>query len=99
MNISIDGRLFEWDDEKAAINWKKHKVTFDTAAKVFSDPNRLEEYDLYNSFYEDRWKVTGMVENILVVIYTDREDATRIISARKATTKEREDYYAGTKKD
>ena len=45
MNILIDNRLFEWDDEKAALNFKKNGVTFDTATKVFGDENRIEEYD------------------------------------------------------
>ena len=45
MNTSIDGRLFEWDDEKAAINFRKHGVNFKTAAKVFRDRYRIAKYD------------------------------------------------------
>ena len=92
MNISIDGRLFEWDDEKAVRNRKKHKVDFKDAALVFYDEYRIEEFDEENSIDEDRWKVTGMVGNVLVVIYTEREEATRLISARKAEPKERRQY-------
>ena len=92
MNILIDNRLFEWDDEKAALNFKKNGVTFDTATKVFGDENRIEEYDEENSLDEDRWKVIGMVGNVLVVIYTEREESTRLISARKAEPKERRQY-------
>ena len=94
MNISIDNRLFEWDDEKAAINFTKHGITFDTAAKVFSDPYLLEEYDEEHSIDEDRWKIIGMVGKILFVIYTERGEYTRLISAREATPRERRRYYA-----
>ena len=93
-NISIDNRLFEWDDEKAAINFVKHGITFDTAAKVFSDPYLLEEYDEEHSIDEDRWKIIGMVGKILFVVYTERGEYTRLISAREATPRERRRYYA-----
>ena len=94
MNVTIDNRLFEWDDEKAAINFIKHGITFDTAAKVFSDPYLLEEYDEEHSIDEDRWKIIGMVGKILFVIYTERGEYTRLISAREATPGERRRYYA-----
>lgn len=97
MKTSIDGRLFEWDDEKAALNFQKHGVTFDTAAKVFGDENRIEEYDEEHSIDEDRWRVIGMVGKVIFVIYTERGDCTRLISAREATVKERRKYYAGQK--
>ena len=93
MNTLIDNRLFEWDDEKAALNFTKHGITFDTAAKVFSDPYLLEEYDEEHSFDEDRWKVIGMVDDVLFVIYTDRDEKIRLISAREATEQERRRYY------
>ena len=92
MNTAVDGRLFEWDDEKAAINFRKHGVTFQTAVLIFGDDCRVEEYDFYASFYADRWKIIGTVENVALVIYSDREDFTRIISARTATKSERR-YY------
>ena len=94
MKTSIDNRLFEWDDEKAAANFIKHGVTFDTAAKVFGDENRIEEYDMVHSIDEDRWKVIGMVGKILMVAYTERGEYIRLISAREATAKERRNYYA-----
>ncbi len=56
--------------------------------------NRLFEYDVEHSDYEDRWKVIGMVDEILFVVYTERGDFTRLISARKATATERRRYYA-----
>ena len=94
MKTSVDGQLFEWDDEKAALNFQKHGITFDTAAKVFGDENRIEEYDYFHSIDEDRWKVIGVVGKILFVIYTERGDYTRLISAREATPQERRRYYA-----
>ena len=93
MNISIDGRLFEWDDAKNKINKIKHGINFKTAAKVFNDPYRLEEYDYMHSQDEERWQVTGLVDKILFVICTERGEKTRLISAREATQEEKEDYY------
>lgn len=93
MNILIDNRLFEWDDEKAAINWIKRRVNFNDAAKVFSDPYLIEEYDDEHSEHEDRWKVIGKIDDILFVVYTERGEFTRLISARKATATERRRYH------
>ena len=85
--------VFEWDSEKALINKRKHKISFETAANVFFDDNRVELRDEEHSDDEDRWQVIGKVDNILFVIYTDRETKTRIISARKANKAERRMYY------
>ena len=82
----------EWDDEKNKINIKKHGVDFNDAILVFNDEYRLEDFDAVHSEYEERWKVIGMVEDILVVIYTERGDANRIISARHAEKYEEDDY-------
>lgn len=95
-NILIDNRFFEWDDDKAELNWKKHHVDFNDAAKVFNDPNRIEDFDEEHSIYEDRWQVIGMVDDILFVVYTERGEFTRLISARKANALERRKYYVGT---
>lgn len=85
--------LFEWDDEKAAINLKKHGVSFQTAALVFYDENRIEMYDSEHSLEEDRYNTIGIVEDVLFVVYTERKDRLRIISARLANKKERSMYY------
>ena len=85
--------LFEWDDEKAAINLKKHGMSFQTAALVFYDENRIEMYDSEHSLEEDRYNTIGMVEDVLFVVYTERKDRLRIISARLANKKERSMYY------
>jgi len=84
---------FVWDSEKAKINKKKHKVSFETAAEIFLDEFLIENYDEFHSNYEERIKVIGKVENVLAVIYTERSDRYRIISARKADRYEVEEYY------
>ena len=87
---------FEWDARKAAINLRKHYVSFEDAARVFLDPNRIETYDGRDTHGEDRWKTVGMVEPaLLAVVYTVRNqdrDVIRLISARKADAYERTQY-------
>lgn len=88
---------FEWDETKNRKNKAKHGIDFNIAARVFGDPQRLEAYDLNHDENEDRWITIGMVAPaILVVIYTERQDgeAIRIISARQANEKERQEYYS-----
>lgn len=60
---------------------------------VFLDENFIEDYNDFHSDDEDRYKIIGKVEKILVVIYTERGDTNRIISARLANKKGRIDYY------
>ena len=87
---------FEWDARKAAINLRKHHVSFEDAARVFLDPNRIETYDGRDTHGEDRWKTVGMVDPaLLAVVYTVRNqdgDVIRLISARKADAYERTQY-------
>lgn len=85
---------FEWDEEKAAANLKKHKIDFRDAVLVFNDPYRIEFYDAAHSFEEDRYNTIGAVEDVLFVVYTERGIKTRIISARLATREERRRYNA-----
>jgi len=87
--------IFEWDSEKALLNWKKHTVNFEDAALVFADENRIERFDSEHSDDEDRYITIGKVESVLFVIYTERGEITRLISARRATAQERRNYYAG----
>lgn len=91
--IEIGELKIEWDDNKNVINKKKHGISFETAANVFLDENLYIDYDEFHNDDEDRWKVVGMVNNILAVIYTERGEKYRLISARPATKKERNDYY------
>jgi uncharacterized DUF497 family protein len=93
MKRTIDGTLVEWDDNKNHINIRKHGISFETAALVFADEERIEYYDKLHSQEEDRYIVLGYVNGVLFVVYTMREDATRLISARLATPKERRIYY------
>ena len=91
--IEVGDYIVEWDDNKAEINWKKHRIHFEDAALVFLDDNRIDEFDELHSDYEDRVKTIGLVDKILAVIYTERSKKYRIISARYATKKEESDYY------
>ncbi len=89
--------VFEWDDEKAALNFAKHGVSFGLAREVWNDPlyvvlpDRVEED-------EQRWHAIGMIGPVVVPVVVhshpkpDDEDRVRIISARKATTHERKRY-------
>lgn len=87
---------FEWDDEKERKNIIKHGISFKLAKRVFADPNRIEKYDEIHSTDEDRYITIGEVNGtymLVMVVYTDREDSIRIISARLATKAEKEEYY------
>lgn len=85
---------FEWDEEKAKANLKKHKVSFDEAATVFSDPFSITIPDPDHSVGEQRYIDIGNSDKgrVLVVVYTERGDNIRIISCRKATPRERRRY-------
>lgn len=89
--------LFEWDEERADANLKKHKVSFKVATTAFSDPFFIAFADPDHSIDENRFILMGeSVEGkLLVVSYTERKNATRIISARPATAKERKFYEKG----
>lgn len=85
---------FEWDEEKAKINIKKHGISFEIAAKVFLDENRIEIYDDEHSNIDgDRFITIGMADEILFVVYTERRSNIKLISACLATAKERGLYY------
>ena len=86
---------FEWDEDKNRINRLKHGIDFNTAIHVFDDENRIEIYDYEHSIDEDRYNTIGLVHDILFVVYTERKDSLRIISARLATAAERRLYYDG----
>lgn len=84
---------FEWDEEKNEINKRKHGIDFNTALHVFDDEDRIEIYDIEHSVDEDRYNTIGRVHDILFVVYTERKDKIRIISARLASAAERRLYY------
>ena len=87
---------FSWDDAKAAVNIKKHRVAFDEAVTVFFDGSALEFFDPDHSRAEERFLMLGLSwrVRILVVSYCLRGKGSeiRIISARRATKKERTVY-------
>ena len=89
---------FEWDVSKAATNARRHGVTFEEAATVFSDDAALLISDPDHSDDEDRFIILGLSAalRILVVVHCSRggEDIIRLISARKATRSERAQYDA-----
>lgn len=85
---------YEWDDNKNLINQKIHDgISFEMAVRVFKDPKRIERYDAKHSDTEDRWNVIGLVGKVLFVVFTERGDNIRLISARRATEEETEEYY------
>jgi len=83
---------FEWDVEKDYNNFKKHGIHFATAEQIFYDPFRMERQDDDSSNDEDRWQTIGFFNDVLFVVYTERGDAIRIISARIAKPYERRIY-------
>lgn len=93
MTLIVGDLSIEWDAHKNSLNIEKHGVHFEDAAFVFLDDNRVELYDIGHSAEEDRYIVIGMINEILFVVYTERESNIRIISARKATPRERKVYY------
>jgi hypothetical protein len=88
---------FEWDAEKARKNEQKHGVSFVEAKSCFYDPNQIAFYDSQHSDEEDREILIGHsnMGRLLIVICTIRDDKIRIISARKATKQEVNDYAKG----
>ena len=92
--FELQGVCFEWHDNKAKLNIQNHRIRFEEACEVFLDP--FVKYlgsEIVES--EIRDKIIGMTENwqVLLVVYTEREnDLFRLISARRATSKERKQY-------
>jgi uncharacterized DUF497 family protein len=91
--------LFEWDPDKAKQNKKKHRISFEQAATVFTDPKAISLYDTEHSKDEDRWITLGLSDNhgLAIVCHTfqwiDKSSARiRIFSSRKATTRESRQY-------
>ena len=89
---------FGWSTEKADINLQKHGVSFDEASTVFGDPLSLTMPDIDHSFMEERFLLLGLstLNRLLVISYSERDNITRLISAREATPRERRYYERGT---
>lgn len=88
---------FEWDEHKAASNKRKHGVTFEEATTCFYDPLQVAYYDPDHSEEEDREILIAPSDHdrLLLVIYTLRGEAIRIVSARQLTPREARDYEKG----
>lgn len=92
--------IFDWDDNKAESNKKKHGVSFAEAATAFSDPNAIEFLDAKNSEKEERWILVGLSakSHVLLVVFVEREEKLiRIVSARKAVKEEMNQYFSKVK--
>ena len=89
---------FEWDETKAESNFKKHEIRFSEAVTVWEDESALEMLDPDHSKSEERWIRLGHSNKgrVLVIVYCERleGDRVRIISARKATKTEENQYYS-----
>lgn len=90
---------FEWDRKKAILNYRKHGISFERAATIYLDPLALSLFDGRHSQEEERWITVGIDRTgvLLVVCHTFKEVSKtnariRIVSARKATKKEKQDY-------
>lgn len=84
---------FEWNAQKASANLAKHGVSFETARRVFDDPFAVDIEDRSANYGEVRRRIVGLGDGlVLTVIYTERSEVIRLISARKATRAERKEY-------
>ena len=92
--------LFEWDPNKAKENLEIHGVSFDEAGTAFRDTLSLTIYDPVHSEVEDRFVLLGnsYKDRLLVVVHTARGDNIRLISARRASKKERKQYEESSKR-
>ena len=87
--------MFTWDPAKNEQNKRLHGIAFEDAISAFDGPVK-ERYDGREDYGEDRWVLVGLMHGVVVVVvvYTERGDVTRIISARKALTYERKEFEA-----
>lgn len=87
---------FDWDKNKALLNQKKHKVSFQEAKSVFYDQNARLIHDSEHSFSEDRYILLGMSSSLRLLIvchcYQENEQVIRLISARLANSREHQEY-------
>jgi len=88
---------FVWDARKALRNWRIHRVSFEEAVTTFADPFSLTIADPDHSVDEERFVLLGLSDRrrLLVTAHTERGDEIRLISARRATRRERRVYEEG----
>jgi len=101
----VEERIIIWDEAKNVDNKQKHKIGFEVAQYVFSDPLRIWRFDRSenNTSGEERWQTIGRVGRTFFVVYTEQEEGdvsiTRILSAREAEKHERRSYNGYCKID
>jgi uncharacterized DUF497 family protein len=92
----MDQLSFEWDEAKNKKNQQKHKVSFEEAKTAFYDQNALVIFDPDHSEDEERFILMGLSQNLNLLVvchcYRANDDVIRLISARKADTKEKRAY-------
>ena len=97
--FEIEGQIFDWDRNKNLSNIKKHGVPFKEAATVFKDNAAVILDDAEHSQDEERFKIIGHSGNLRLLMvchcYMDDDSVIRIISARKATKEEQNQYKGG----
>ncbi len=86
---------FEWHDAKAEANLRLHGVSFDLAKTAFRDTHAIEWIDEREDYVEQRFVMLGMANGglLLYIAYTEREEAIRMISARRVTQYEEDEYF------
>jgi uncharacterized DUF497 family protein len=92
---------FDWDEAKNRHNLAKHRISFETAKLVFDDPHAISFQD-WRADDEERWQTFGTIGGLIVMVAhtcweEDGEEIIRLISARKATSRERRTYEAHQK--
>ena len=94
VQFRFGGLEFTWSERKAALNMRKHRVSFEEATTVFLDPLARIYEDPDHSVTENRFLLVGysLVGRLLLVVHVEKGDTIRIISARRATARERKDY-------
>lgn len=91
---------FEWDGDKSEACLNERGFDFAYAASAFADPNRLVTEDTRFVYGEPRFRLIGIIESrLFVVVYTPRQNVIRIISARKANSREVRQYETRTNED
>jgi uncharacterized DUF497 family protein len=88
---------YEWDEAKAAANFAKHGISFTAAARALDDPRKIETLDDRFDYEEERFRNLCMDRGQVLYVVTTmpEEEVCRIISARKATRHEQEQYFQG----
>ena len=93
----MEDDAFEWSDWKEARNKREHKIGFRLATRAFDDPMVLILPDDSEDYDEDRFVAIGLIEErIVTVVFTERGDRIRIISAWKSSNHERRTYHQGS---